>query len=94
MLLEACTWRSFSIGGNASPFDLEKPMKPSATPGREVADLEAIGSADSLFNYSLADIPVLMNNPADLRAPLGSALALQWFQGRHGFNERRWDSLS
>lgn len=68
VLFEAWTWRSFTIGGTTYRVDLEKPMKPSATPGREVADLEAIGTALSLFDYSLIDIPVLMNNPADLWA--------------------------
>jgi len=66
VLFDGWTWQSFSIGGIDYRVDQEKPMKLSSKPNKWVADLDAIGTAQSLFDFSLVAIPPLMGNPGDL----------------------------
>jgi hypothetical protein len=58
---DAWTWRPLTVRGLAVEVTQEKPTKPSQKdPNKKVADLEAIGQQQSLFDYCLEDLPRLI----------------------------------
>lgn len=60
---EAWKWLPMTVGGQPVVVTQEKPTKPSAgNSNKHVADLEAIGLQQSLFDYCLKSLPNLIIN--------------------------------
>ena len=58
---DAWKWRPMTVRGLAVKLTQEKPTKPSQKDAnKKVADLEAIGQQQSLFDYCLEDLPRLI----------------------------------
>lgn len=59
---DAWAWRTLTAQGQDVMVTQEKPTKVAQNnPGRQVADLEAIGQQRSLFDYCLEDLPRLIS---------------------------------